>query len=512
MEQYTTRKDARDFSVIGVSPFSCPFSFQHDCQEFLALLLDTLHEQLNEGCGSVKALDEASKLDEAVGGRQQSVQSEDSEILGSESHSGTHTPADRSASQSPVEAADNLPDNSNIVHSLTSTTAAPSNGGSEEASLAQGKVQYLSEDSNQSETRSETSYQSSELMPPEDHEQRMKPIPEEVKADQTTKPEPFVSIADAETEAAAFSTESNNACQKKNSVANEERMDEDTVQEKGLSLEDFYMKGTKTLNVNVVAEEYMHEVVATDSEKFHKHDNVDRPSDPFETLSDFIMNEVKCPTTKPLKDSNLLANFKEKFDPQNEAFPRKCLFSDIKNLRGEEEADWDEAVSFTTATGFCSINNIKRMKVDEDEKNVRMQARLKVNTNKYPAVPDGESSNLRLLSPGDQTGLRGEGDNNANVALNARTADAAISPLEEQIRAQNLAEAERAWKKYLEANRSVVVDTFQGQFKSTVGRTQVGCCLGKFLLKSEAIVLVGCPLEMKALTAHDTDSERSFCC
>ena len=453
---------------------------QHDCQEFLALLLDTLHEQLNEGSSYTKAIDEGNKDNDTVERRQQSVQSEDSEMPGSANQSGAQSPADRSTSQSPVEPTENLPNNSNIVHHLSSVSEGAS------TCVTHNKLQYVSEDSNQSETRSEVSYQSSELLPPEDQEQRMKAIPEEVKQGTSTADVSFKPISDVDTELGDIenvttdeippgttSEESNEFCM---NTPEKEIGDVDdgnnTTGDKRLSLEDFYMKDTKTLNLNVVTEEYMHEEVATDSEKFHKHDNVDRPSDPFETLSDFIMNEVKSPTSKPLKDSNLLANFKEKFSSESEAFPKKCLFSDIKNLRGEEETEWNEAMNSTVVTGFCSINNIKRMKIDEDEKNVRMQARLKVNTNKNPTKQD-DSSNIRLLSPGDQAGHRGEGDNTVRLgtstsSLNQRTADMTTSPLEEQIRAQNLAEAERAWKKYIKNNRSIIVDTFQGQFKSTV--------------------------------------------
>ena len=446
---------------------------QHDCQEFLALLLDTLHEQLNEGSSYTKAIDEGDKEKDTVERRQQSVQSEESELPGSANQSGAQSPADRSTSQSPVEQTENLPNNSNIVHINSVSDGAST-------CVTHNKLQYVSEDSNQSETRSEVSYQSSELLPPEDHEQRMKAIPEEVKqgifkpiSDTETVLLDTENVATGESPSGTISEEANEVCM---NTPEKETKDVDdgnnTTGDKRLSLEDFYMKDTKTLNLNVLAEEYMHEEVATDSEKFHKHDNVDRPSDPFETLSDFIMNEVKSPTSKPLKDSNLLANFKEKFSAESEAFPKKCLFSDIKNLRGEEETEWNEAMNSTVVTGFCSINNIKRMKIDEDEKNVRMQARLKVNTNKNPTKED-DSSNIRLLSPGDQAGLRGEVDNTVRLgtstsSLNQRTADMTTSPLEEQIRAQNLAEAERAWKKYLKNNRSIIVDTFQGQFKSTV--------------------------------------------
>ena len=43
--------------------------------------------------------------------------------------------------------------------------------------------------------------------------------------------------------------------------------------------------------------------------------------------------------------------------------------------RSSEEGSKEELVSETSE---CGINNIKRMKIDEEEKNIRMQARLKV--------------------------------------------------------------------------------------------------------------------------------------
>ena len=52
------------------------------------------------------------------------------------------------------------------------------------------------------------------------------------------------------------------------------------------------MKDTKTLNTNVLAEEY--EEITSDSAKFHKPDNITNhpSSDAVEELTDFLLNEV----------------------------------------------------------------------------------------------------------------------------------------------------------------------------------------------------------------------------
>lgn len=58
------------------------------------------------------------------------------------------------------------------------------------------------------------------------------------------------------------------------------------------SLEDFYMKDTKIQNTNVLASDFEMEPVATDSSKFHKHDNIDRPTEAYTQLPGFLLNEV----------------------------------------------------------------------------------------------------------------------------------------------------------------------------------------------------------------------------
>ena len=69
-----------------------------------------------------------------------------------------------------------------------------------------------------------------------------------------------------------------------------------------------------------------------------------------------------------MKDTNLLSNVKEKFTVDDN-FEKKCLWMEDTKTQKKEEVNTE---------ADCSINNIKRIKIDEDEKNIRMQARLKV--------------------------------------------------------------------------------------------------------------------------------------
>ena len=144
------------------------------------------------------------------------------------------------------------------------------------------------------------------------------------------------------------------------------------------SIEDLYMKDTKILNTNVLATEFIHEVVATDSQKYHKPDNTSHQPTPeegfdqLEQLNNDLSYEtvtMKFATSKPLKETNLLANYKDKF--ADSCYPKKALFSDIASEEKES-----------------NINNIKRIKIEEDDKNIRMQAKLKVNTDKNPVKED----------------------------------------------------------------------------------------------------------------------------
>ena len=326
---------------------------------------------------------------------------------------------------------------------LNSGTSSPVEldvGSQLQASQAEpcGQSNCISEDSNQSEL----SQHSVETVQQDDIARRMVGIPECLKAKNR--------------EAEQMEVDDDTPCVSENlptKISPEILVDEQHAMEENTSannssiagkrlpsIEDFYMKGTKTLNTNVLASEFINETVTTDSEKFHKPDNVTRPTDPYEHLTDFLMSEVKGAGAKPLKETNLLANVKDKFS-DDDPYTKKCLFSELDK---EEEG--------------CSINNIKRIKIDEDEKNIRMQARLKVNTNKNPT-----KETTRKLT---ETRVEREQVISSPVGGGGQVGQGTSASLNQW--EESVIQADRAWAKYTEHHRSVIVDTFQGQFKSTV--------------------------------------------
>ena len=229
-------------------------------------------------------------------------------------------------------------------------------------------------------------------------------------------------------------------------------------------IEEFYMKDTKTLNTNVLATEFMHEVVQTDSEKFVKHDNINRPVDSFENMNELSEFDTKGCSPKGVKDTNLLANVKEKFGGE---CCKKPLLCDEDN-------------------GY-SINNIKRMKIEEDNKNIRMQSRLKVNTarnltkeeeetvemspsvnplNPALLLPNALANKDQIFSNASREGVQVNiaGQNNSDVLATCERVS------QDLVRTEDIKEADRAWHNYREQNNSIIVDTFQGQFKSTVSQ------------------------------------------
>jgi len=165
------------------------------------------------------------------------------------------------------------------------------------------------------------------------------------------------------------------------------------------SIEDFCSKDTKTLNTNVLMAETAEEL-ATDSEKFHKLENTAERglASAAESLDDTITGSdqlqelllASCDGTveKPVKETNLLANYREKFaiDPVKahsvaayaltSAADVDCFITSMKQFCGKPAgvghltSDLDDY-----AENYDNINNIKRVKIDDQaEKNLRIQA------------------------------------------------------------------------------------------------------------------------------------------
>lgn len=183
-------------------------------------------------------------------------------------------------------------------------------------------------------------------------------------------------------------------------------------------LEDI-LKDAKTSNVNVlVTEQEANNEIRFDSEKYPKYENA-RRRDPLEmpNLTEFHNFDGKTVSVKRIKETNLLH---ESLDSQ----PGCSGGLDLESSK-------------------C-FNNIKRMKLEEREKNFRMECERKLRS-LDPSVVAETSSADELLGAGASSC-------HPHLPIN----------LSDEI------EAEKHWEKHLSANQSVIVDTFQGQFKSTV--------------------------------------------
>ncbi|XP_060563372.1 LOW QUALITY PROTEIN: uncharacterized protein LOC132722815 [Ruditapes philippinarum] len=238
------------------------------------------------------------------------------------------------------------------------------------------------------------------------------------------------------------------------------------------SLENLYAKETKTLNTNVLATEYMEESVTTDSDKFSKHDTNDRIENVDE---EDLINNVMEVTTKS-----------DEFE-----MPKKV--KDV-NIRADKKKSPKGACGSSSGVGSekedCfSLSGVKRMKFEGTEKNLQMQEICKIqkevlisealNVRKPKNVEQVERvSCMREASPSVDSDVEcdiedQEEDNDMEVSDDNDTGE--VVPRVPRTLAEGacyttaeVLAAEDAWQKYLRRNDSVVVDTFQGQFKSTV--------------------------------------------
>ena len=412
---------------------------QHDCQEFLALLLDSLHEHLNSSCASSST----HKL--TTGSHSESFNQSESSDVDVEFDDAT------AADDRPVNDAQSPPGES---------------FGSFQSQNEQLLVDMGTEDS--------SAFARSETNP-------LQPL------DCTVMDVEMVDHCD--------------------SIVDDNSENERKVP----SIEDFCSKDTKTLNTNVLIAETTEEL-ATDSDKFHKMENTAELSatSADESLDDEVTTDSQLhelllaacdgSISKPVKETNLVANCREKFVDslkmthpvtayaRNSTADVECFISTMKQFCGKPAGVTTEPDD--DVHNYDNINNIKRIKIDDQaEKNLRMQVKLKVNTEQNqtrsstPPVADCTASNA---VPADQLIASSSSPVTVTAAGSQNVPSSAASCTGDVITARHIRRAEDAWLAYISRNRSVIVDTFQGQFKSTVSY-HAFClfCYDSSLLKSQ---------------------------
>lgn len=426
------------------------------------MLLDTLHEHLNIGQRPTKAADSCGSGEGTVGGEDGAV-SMDCSADDDESDDSSESDFENSEISS-------TSDETRCPSCPPSTSNVSSTGdGCPTEPTAPNQLCGVSEDSNLSEpSRASTDSGVSDRS----CVSRCTPNPENTEAqpgaDGHCAVVPSKDVAASASERIS-SVEDEFKDAAGNGVEGEaSEVDGDASERKMPSIEDFCNKDTKTLNTNVLANDYLHEKVSTDSAKYHKTDNKnarlssaiqDEAMNVCDQLSDLLTCDGGKGTCKLVKDTNLLANCQDKFsDDGGGGGGKKVLFS-------ERDAN-DE----------CSVNNAKRIKVDEDKKNVRMQAKLKVNTeqNRTKDLLKTKTTGGRLNEDASHSLSSMSEGPSLSVQRSANSAGASRLS-EDNCAKKSASHADREWLRYTRENKSIIVDTFQGQFKSTVRCLSIMC-------------------------------------
>ncbi|CAM1331010.1 Uncharacterised protein PB.1273, partial [Pycnogonum litorale] len=407
--QYSTLKPSDLKNILGNRYPQFKDFRQHDCQELLALLLDTFHEELN-------------RLNK----------------LCSENHRES-TGGNLVEEKSPLSQGIAIELPTAIAHSSGSTSTSPISTASSETC---------------------------DIFP--STSVRLKPIPENI--------EPFKVLHQlsennrlAITKCAEKKTTEtiNNICNenifKKNlsptdcgKIVNKEVKPEkneiaskDNLSPNKYVMIDDYVKDTKTLNTNVLINEITNNVLTFDSEKFPKLERSNLIEN-VDNLHSFPTNllEISSKNLK-VKETNLMANNKG-----NKFHEEKSLLS------------MDTGVSAALAANDeYSINHIKRIRLECKSENASICKKIKTSPQ---LVREDDFTEMAMFSD-EEAEEEDTVDSSDDSDEDVTSCDRIQLPSDITDRhAIDNALAEREWNNYLSDNKSVVVDTFQGQFKSTV--------------------------------------------
>ncbi|CAD5124245.1 DgyrCDS12542 [Dimorphilus gyrociliatus] len=230
-----------------------------------------------------------------------------------------------------------------------------------------------------------------------------------------------------------------------------ETMDESDCIKPEIDLDDLCKKDTKTSNTNVDG------IL-----------NIDKPksdSEKFATADTYLTDDQ---TITKLDNANIT---KEELTTRNTNLT-SCVYEKFSHLPSKQLLP-DSVLDKTDNYDTCKIeeerNNTKSLRSSDSDKNARMQAKMKVNTDKNITKVNGYSAPTSTAIDISQ------------ITSTQTTPDSAIGIEEKEYQPSQsddeeiyiptkseIQQAENDWNKYLLRNKSVVVDTFQGQFQSRV--------------------------------------------
>lgn len=380
---------------------------QHDCQEFLALLLDSMHEELRQ----IKGFGKTSKIYESDCGTSMELHT-------------AHSTEKEAIAMSGWLSRNSSLDNEQMTSKRVNT-----------ASLSAGGIHNETLDTADHESASPKSYdsRSSSVEDKVVHAIRQLPIPKTLKvknskgschscSDESSMLDGDF-LEDEEDQRSMDSVASNSqpssnlialdSLKRPTTASSGTQMvrfsEEDHINNAGdncKSNEDFLQKENKTLNVNVLAEDSLQEMnneITFDSEKFAKcHDS--KLSKPRGTIE----NNLSSSSSKRLK-----------------------------NEEKEEDCNVDLEHANHQTSQAMNYEGIKRIRLDSSEKNIQLE-----------------------MERTSSTSAADNADHHGTLMPTSPTLDPA--------RLKEAIEADRYWEKYLAINDTVLARTFQGQFKSSV--------------------------------------------
>ncbi|XP_060069441.1 uncharacterized protein LOC132549520 [Ylistrum balloti] len=431
---------------------------QHDCQEFLALMLDTLHEETNksnvifmERQGSLPSTDTPKCEQDQLNNSLEYITPSANELTAT---TGKNDQLNNSLDQITVAELTSMPSNDQLNNSLEQSVSSEQLNNSLERKCVDGGE-------NLSGCEAPTNRIGERITQQQQVVEQLSPL---VDGDASSKND-FIFAGQQNMDMSTLRPLLNNSTEFKQTLP---------------SLHQFYAKESKTLNTNVLLDkESGGESLNTDSQKFAKQDN-DSPLrlNEVNLLQDMAPMEVdKNDHPKGLKDVNIQAD-----KCQKASIGIALCFAEQKSMTAQttmKNAD-SESMCFDP-----DVDSVKRMKFESTEKNFQHQAFSKLNKNMSDtkgscsvALQDFKNRYDSIADSPKST--------DTDAKLEDEVESNSILGLSESVGAQQLEEdedeedddedeedvlcdaADQAWDSYIKRHNSIVVSTFQGMFKSTV--------------------------------------------
>lgn len=375
--------------------------FQHDCQEFLALLLDTMHEELNTCPRRSKGdTSNSNEINNEAIIQNKCFENDRNFDKKMEVCEKEDKPEKVFESSSPETSEQSLSDSGSIASDVTATEPATNNAKELNSSMFKMLTKKKPLDSSSSFFEPNTEKMADLLI----NNNKLDKI--------LNKNELDVTHNASETTYLKPKTVEEKHVLTVNKLEKNEIACKFNTSRKIPSIEDF-VKDTKTLNTNVLISDETNNLLKFDSEKFPKHES-NRLQETVDNLGQIVDFGIKQGGVKRVKITNL-------------------VHEKHKILENNSE---------TSCSGLH-----KRLKIENMDTNLDSPASEQEDAVEMDPMPGDEYS-------------EGSSQSSELYALNTECRGLII--------ADEIRRAYNHWDQYKSLNQSVIVDTFHGQFRSSV--------------------------------------------